>query len=214
MKFLMCFYLENLKWMTVRTQYYWKFKTRQTLSLFSTSTWKEVGVRQVVVSYPNQQSVRHKEKVSRHARRGLAWILGKKLSTKRVVKHWKGCPEKGLSHQPWRGLKDVYVWHLGTQFSGGLGSAGLMVGLNLKGLCQPKDSLILWENTERQPLISVICDQQAGAATTCLTLLFPPSLQPRLPWRHKHPFQYSANLTKRKTFLLTSADKEAFKLLK
>jgi len=38
------------------------------------------------------------------------------------------------------------MWRLGTWFSGGLGSVRLTVGLDLKGLFQPKlfyDSLIL-----------------------------------------------------------------------
>lgn len=76
-----------------------------------------------------------------------------------------------------------------------------MVGLNLKGLCQPKDSLILRENTERQPPISVVCDQQAGAAIT-FDFAIPTIPQPRLPWTHKPAFQYSANLNKRKSFFV------------
>ena len=39
------------------------------------------------------------------------------------------------------------MWHLGTQFSGGLGSVRLMVGLNFNGLFQAKlfyDSVILF----------------------------------------------------------------------
>lgn len=31
---------------------------------------------------------------------------------------------KGLSHHHWRYLKDVWMYHLGTWFSGGLDSAG------------------------------------------------------------------------------------------
>lgn len=47
---------------------------------------------------------------------------------------------------PWRYLKDVQVWHLGTGFSGGLDCFGLVVGLNDRGLFQPKqfhDSVLL-----------------------------------------------------------------------
>ena len=36
------------------------------------------------------------------------------------------------------------MWCLGTWFSGGLGSVRLTVGLDLKGLFQPKDSVILF----------------------------------------------------------------------
>ena len=50
-----------------------------------------------------------------------------------------GCPERWWSHHPWRYLKDVYTWCLGTWFSGGLGSVRFTVVLNdLKGLFQPK----------------------------------------------------------------------------
>lgn len=45
--------------------------------------------------------------------------------------------EKRISHNPWRDLKDLQIWHLGTQISGGLGSAALMVGFtDHRGLCQ------------------------------------------------------------------------------
>lgn len=36
------------------------------------------------------------------------------------------------------------MWHLGTWFSSGLGSAGSMVRLDLKGLSSLNDSMILW----------------------------------------------------------------------
>jgi len=39
---------------------------------------------------------------------------------------------------PWRDLKDVEIWCLGTWFRSGLGHVRLMVGLNLKGLFQQK----------------------------------------------------------------------------
>ena len=46
------------------------------------------------------------------------------------------------------------MWHLGTWFSGGLGSVRFMVGPDdLKGLFQPKyfcDSMILRENIQQQ----------------------------------------------------------------
>lgn len=44
-----------------------------------------------------------------------------------------------LESHPGRCLKDIKLWHLGTWFSGALGTAGGMVGLNnLRGLFQPK----------------------------------------------------------------------------
>lgn len=49
---------------------------------------------------------------------------------------------------PWRHLKDVSIWHLGTWFNGGLGSTRLIVWLSdLKGLFQSQwfyDSIIVW----------------------------------------------------------------------
>lgn len=41
-------------------------------------------------------------------------------------------------HHPWRYLKDTQMWHLGMWFNGGLGSAGLAAGLDLKGPVQSK----------------------------------------------------------------------------
>ena len=70
---------------------------------------------------------------------GLDWILRKMSSLKGLSSTGTGCPGKWLSHHPWRYLKDVQLWHLGTWFSGGLGSDRLKVGFNgLKGLFQPK----------------------------------------------------------------------------
>lgn len=40
---------------------------------------------------------------------------------------------------PWTDLTAVWMWHLGTQVGGGLGSAERMAGLGvLRGLSQPK----------------------------------------------------------------------------
>lgn len=42
---------------------------------------------------------------------------------------------KWWSHPSWRDLKASWMWHLGTWFNGGLGTAGLMAGLDdLKAL--------------------------------------------------------------------------------
>lgn len=47
--------------------------------------------------------------------------------------------EKRISYYPWRDLKDLQMWHLGTEFSGGHGSAELMAGfIDRRGLCLPK----------------------------------------------------------------------------
>lgn len=68
---------------------------------------------------------------------GYVWILGKISSLKGLERVGTGCPGKWLIHHPWRFFKKM--WHTGLWFSGGLGGAGLMVGLDsLKGLFQPK----------------------------------------------------------------------------
>ena len=73
------------------------------------------------------------------ARGGLRWVLGEIPSLTGLPRIGIGCTGKWWSRCPWRCLKDVWMWHLGTWFSGGLGRVGLMVGLNdLKGLFQPK----------------------------------------------------------------------------
>jgi len=48
-----------------------------------------------------------------------------------------GCPGQWGSPHPWRGSKNVWMWHLGTWFSRH-GGVGLTVGLgDLGGLFQP-----------------------------------------------------------------------------
>lgn len=52
--------------------------------------------------------------------------IRKNLFTERVVKRWNRMPTRMGCHHPWSYVKDVQeIW-----FSGGLGSPGLMVGLN------------------------------------------------------------------------------------
>lgn len=63
----------------------------------------------------------------------------RKNFSKNVVQHWNRQTGKWWNHLPWRYLKDTWMRHLGTCFSGGLSSAWLMDGHNdLKGLIQPK----------------------------------------------------------------------------
>lgn len=57
------------------------------------------------------------------------WLLGIISSEKGL--HW-------WNNHPWKDLKDVCKWHLGTGFHGGLGSAGGLLGL-LDG------SLLTWK---------------------------------------------------------------------
>ena len=62
--------------------------------------------------------------------------IRKNFFTKRVG---TGCPGKWLTHHPWTYYKYMYMWCLGTWFSGGLGSIRFMVGLSdLQGFFQPE----------------------------------------------------------------------------
>jgi len=70
-------------------------------------------------------------------RGGLDWILGK-IS---LLQEWSGigpgCPGQWWSPHPWRGSKNVWMWHLGTWFSRH-GGVGLTFGPDdLRGLFQP-----------------------------------------------------------------------------
>lgn len=54
------------------------------------------------------------------------WIFGK-ASFPEGEGTGTGCPGQCWSHRLGRDLKDVWMWPLGTWFSGGLGGAGLMI---------------------------------------------------------------------------------------
>ena len=70
---------------------------------------------------------------------GFDWILGKTSSLEGLSSSGTGYPEKQLSHHPWRYLKDLWMWCLGTWCGGGLDGVRVMVGLGgLKGHFQPK----------------------------------------------------------------------------
>lgn len=59
--------------------------------------------------------------------------------TESLVKCWLRLSGQCWSPHPWGDLKAMWMWHLGTWVSGGLGSAGLKIGLDdLRGLVQPK----------------------------------------------------------------------------
>jgi len=75
--------------------------------------------------------------------------IRKRFFTKRVVKNWNRLCREVIESPSLEVFKRcVYVTLRGTWFSVGLGSAGLMVGIDdVKGLFQPKqfyDSMILW----------------------------------------------------------------------
>lgn len=78
------------------------------------------------------------EMTSGCARGGLDWISGRDSSPKKL-----SSPEQQWSHCSWRDFKDTWMQHLGTWFSGGIGSAGLMVGLgDLRTFPAPRDSAL------------------------------------------------------------------------
>lgn len=76
---------------------------------------------------------------------------------KRVVRHWKKLER--WSHHLWRDLKEVWLWYLGTWFTGELGSAGGMLGLHeLRELFQAK-------NPCKAPWLSVPARVSTGRGT-------------------------------------------------
>jgi len=77
---------------------------------------------------------------------------------------------------PWRCLKDLWSWRWGTWFSGGLGTVGLLVGLDdLQGLCQWFwDSLLflawplsirVWWKLVTLPSSSQLCHERSSERT-------------------------------------------------
>lgn len=50
-----------------------------------------------------------------------------------------GYPGQWWTPHPWRELKSLWIWYLGTWISDGFGTPGRMVGLDdLRGLFQPR----------------------------------------------------------------------------
>jgi len=70
-------------------------------------------------------------------RGGLDWISGKISSLEEWSDLGPGCPGQWWSPHPWKGSKNVWMWHFGTRFSR-RGGVGLTVGPDdLRGLFQP-----------------------------------------------------------------------------
>lgn len=66
-------------------------------------------------------------------------MLGKNSSLKEFSNTGRDCSGKWLSHPAWMYLKGEQPWHLMAWFIGGLGSAGIMIGLDdLIVFFQPK----------------------------------------------------------------------------
>lgn len=84
------------------------------------------------VSLFSQVVTGQEEMASNCSRKGLDWILGKKIFIRRVVKHWN----RLLSSLPLELFKRCVDEALWDMVSYGLGSAGFMVRLNdLRGIC-------------------------------------------------------------------------------
>ena len=70
-------------------------------------------------------------------RGGLDWTLGKISLPKEWSGIGTGCAGRWWSPYPWRGSKNVSMWHCGVWFSRD-GGDGLTAGLDdLRGLLQP-----------------------------------------------------------------------------
>lgn len=106
-----------------------------------------------------------------------------------------GCPGKWWSHCPWGCLKDVQIKHLGAWFSGGLGSAGLMVGLgDLKGPFNPSGCMIEWEPCAVSVSSEVFLNEYTFKSQ--ILLMFHPSTPPSLCSHHFFSVQwYSPDIT-------------------
>ena len=104
----------------------------------STAPWKEAAVRWGLVSSPKWLATGREEMASGCSRGGSHWRWGKISSPQGLSNTGTGCAGQWWSPCPWRCLKYVYRQRLGTRFSGGLGSVRLTVGLDLKGLFQPR----------------------------------------------------------------------------
>ena len=85
-------------------------------------------------------------------RGGSSWILGKIYSQKEQWGIGMGCPGRWWSHYPWRGSRNMQMWHWGADVVSGHGESGLTIGLDdLSGLFKLNDSMILWSCIMRVP---------------------------------------------------------------
>lgn len=99
--------------------------------------------------------------------------------TESLVKCWPRLLRAVLESPYLEGFKDaIYMWHLGTWVSGGLGSAGLKIGLNLRGLVQPK-----W-----------FCESRLSWLVMPGMTQAPPCISQWVNWIHTAKFLVEANL--------------------
>jgi len=119
-------------------------------------------VRQALVSPPNYLAIGREAMASSCVRGGLGWILGKISLQKERSGIGTGCPGRWWCHHPWRGSKNVQIWHFRTWFSR-CGGVGLTFGLDdLRALFQLNDSAILSVVTGRPR-----CDRARHACGHC-----------------------------------------------
>lgn len=72
------------------------------------------------------------KRLSRSATGDSGWISGTISSLKEELSMGTDCPEKWLGHHSWKCSKNVWIWHLGTWFSGeDVSDITLMAGLDV-----------------------------------------------------------------------------------
>lgn len=107
-----------------------KKASEETLLLFKT-TWKEavaIGLWELVFS-PMSQMTGWEEVTSSCFKEALDCVLMKNLLTKRAIKHWNRIPRE-VVESPYLEVFKRHVDLMLRNISNGLGSVGLMVGLN------------------------------------------------------------------------------------
>lgn len=118
----------------------WRGGGSRETSLPSATTQREVVLRWLLVSFLRWLVVVCEEMAPSFARE-LELRLGirKNLFVEKVLWQWMGMSREVVAFPLWRFLRDVWTWHQGAWFSGGLGSFRWIVGLGyLKSPFQPR----------------------------------------------------------------------------
>lgn len=81
---------------------------------------------EVGVDLLSQVSDRMRQNVLRLCQGRLKSRIRRRFFTGRVFKHWNRLPRDGWNHHPWECSENVWLWHLGTWFSGEHCTPGLI----------------------------------------------------------------------------------------